>query len=64
MSQIQFPGTLSADFLVDQVTDPGGAPASVLDLDQGFAVIGHRFPELAVGYGKRLHLRRPARRWV
>ena len=40
-SQIQFPSTLSADFNVDQVTDPGGAPANVLDLDQGFAVSGH-----------------------
>ena len=40
MSQIQFPGTLSADFEVDQVTDPGGAPANVLDLDLGFAVQG------------------------
>ena len=29
MAQIQFPGTLSADFLVDQVTDPGGAPAGL-----------------------------------
>jgi hypothetical protein len=50
MSQIQFPGTLSADFLVDQVTDPGGAPADVLDLDQGFAVKGHfDFPNWLAG---------------
>ena len=40
MSKIQFPGTLNADFEVDQVTDPGGAPANVLDLDQGFEVDG------------------------
>src|SRR5690348_15871684 len=52
MSQIQFPGTLSADFLVDQVTDPGGAPAEVLDIDQGFAVKGHiDFPNWLAGTG-------------
>lgn len=49
-SQIQFPGTLSADFEVDQVTDPGGAPANVLDLDLGFAVNGHiDFPNWLAG---------------
>jgi hypothetical protein len=52
MSQIQFPGTLSADFEVDKVTDPGGAPAEVLDLDQGFAVEGHiDFPNWLAGKG-------------
>jgi hypothetical protein len=52
MSQVQFPGTLSADFEVDQVTDPNGAPANVLDLDQGFAVIGHLvFPNWLAGTG-------------
>jgi hypothetical protein len=52
MSQIQFPGTLSADFEVDKVTDPGGAPAEVLDLDQGFAVKGHiDFPNWLAGKG-------------
>ncbi|MGA9831818.1 MAG: hypothetical protein WBQ71_11945 [Trebonia sp.] len=51
-SQIQFPGTLSADFEVDQVTDPGGAPANVLDLDLGFAVNGHiDFPNWLAGTG-------------
>lgn len=38
--QIQFPSILSSDFDVDQVTDPNGAPANVLDLDQGFEVDG------------------------
>jgi hypothetical protein len=52
MSQVQFPGTLSADFEVDQVTDPNGAPANVLDLDQGFSVIGHLvFPNWLAGTG-------------
>src|SRR5262249_21227508 len=52
MSQIQFPGTLNADFEVDQVTDPGGAPAQVIDLDQGFAVKGHiDFPNWLEGTG-------------
>jgi hypothetical protein len=50
--QIQFPSVLSADFSVDQVTDPGGAPANVLDLDQGFAVSGHiDFPNWLGGTG-------------
>jgi hypothetical protein len=52
MSQIQFPGTLSAEFDVDQVTDPNGAPAEVLDLDLGFAVKGHiDFPNWLAGKG-------------
>ena len=52
MSQIQFPGTLSADFEVDNVTDPNGAPANVLDLDLGFAVSGHiDFPNWLSGTG-------------
>jgi hypothetical protein len=52
MSQIQFPGTLSADFDVDTVTDPNGAPAKVLDLDLGFAVKGHvDFPNWLAGKG-------------
>jgi hypothetical protein len=51
-SQIQFPSTLSADFNVDQVTDPNGAPADVLDLDQGFTVSGHiDFPAWMAGTG-------------
>jgi hypothetical protein len=51
-SQIQFPSTLSADFSVDAVTDPGGAPANVLDLDLGFAVNGHiDFPNWLGGTG-------------
>ena len=51
-SQIQFPSVLSADFAVDQVTDPGGAPADVLDLDLGFAVNGHiDFPNWLGGTG-------------
>jgi len=40
-SPIQFPSLLSADFDVDKVTDPGGDPANVLDLDLGFEVDGH-----------------------
>jgi hypothetical protein len=40
-NQIQFPSILSADFAVDTVTDPNGAPSDVLDLDLGFAVNGH-----------------------
>jgi hypothetical protein len=52
MAGIQFPGTLSADFEVDQVTDPNGAPADVLDLDLGFAVKGHiDFPNWLAGTG-------------
>ena len=52
MAQIQFPGTLSADFAVDQVTDPNGAPATVLDLDLGFAVKAHiDFPNWLAGTG-------------
>jgi hypothetical protein len=52
MAQIQFPGTLNADFLVDNVTDPNGAPAEVIDLDQGFAVSGHiDFPNWLAGKG-------------
>ena len=49
MSQIVFPGTQNADFLVDQVTN---APAQVIDLDQGFAVEGHiDFPNWLAGTG-------------
>jgi hypothetical protein len=52
MTQIQFPGTLNADFEVDQVTDPNGAPSNVLDLDLGFAVSGHiDFPNWLAGTG-------------
>jgi hypothetical protein len=52
MSQIQFPGTLSAEFDVDQVTDPNGTPAEVLDLDLGFAVKGQiDFPNWLSGTG-------------
>ncbi len=29
-----------AEFSVDTITDPGGAPANVIDVDQGFAVSG------------------------
>ena len=51
-AQIQFPSTLNADFEVDQVTDPNGAPANVLDLDLGFAVKGHiDFPNWLSGTG-------------
>jgi hypothetical protein len=49
MSQIVFPGTQNADFLVDQVT---GASAQIIDLDQGFAVKGHiDFPNWLAGTG-------------
>ena len=42
----------NADFAVDQVTDPNGAPANVLDLDLGFAVNGHiDFPNWLSGTG-------------
>ena len=52
MSKIQFPGTLNADFEVDNVTDPNGAPADVLDLDLGFSVVGHiDFPNWLSGTG-------------
>jgi hypothetical protein len=52
MAGIQFPGTLSADFEVDLVTDPNGTPANVLDLDLGFAVKGHiDFPNWLAGKG-------------
>jgi hypothetical protein len=51
-NQIQFPSILTADFAVDQVTDPNGAPADVLDLDLGFAVNGHiDFPNWLGGTG-------------
>jgi hypothetical protein len=40
MSQIQFPGIGRAEFTVDEITDPGGPPAEVLDLDLGFAIRG------------------------
>src|SRR5215510_9983517 len=49
MSQIVFPGTQNADFLVDQVIS---APAQVIDLDQGFTVKGHiDFPNWLSGTG-------------
>src|SRR6516164_2030756 len=49
MSQIVFPGTQNADFLVDLVT---GAPAQIIVLDQGFAVKGHiDFPNWLSGTG-------------
>lgn len=52
MSQIQFPGTLNADFEVDQVIDPSGAPAEVIDLDKGFTIKGHvDFPNWLAGTG-------------
>jgi len=52
MAQIQFPGMVSADFEVDQVTDPNGAPSTVLDLDLGFEVKGHiDFPNWLAGTG-------------
>jgi len=52
MSQIVFPGTLSADFEVDQVTNPSGVQTEVLDLDQGFTVSGHiDFPNWLSGTG-------------
>ena len=52
MSKIQFPGTLSANFEVDKVTDPNGPPGKVLDLDLGFAVSGHiDFPNWLSGTG-------------
>src|SRR5215472_4446912 len=52
MAQIQFPSTQNSDFLVDQVTDPNGAPANVLDLDLGFTVSGHiDFPSWMAGTG-------------
>src|SRR5215471_14955998 len=52
MSKIQFPSTENADFKVDQVTDPNGAPRRVLDLDLDFAVKGHiDFPAWMSGTG-------------
>jgi hypothetical protein len=49
MSQIVFPGTQNADFVVDQVIN---APAQVIDLDQGFTVDGHiDFPNWLSGTG-------------
>ena len=52
MSKIQFPGTLSANFEVDKVTDPNGPPGKVLDLDLGFSVEGHiHFPNWLGGTG-------------
>jgi len=39
-SDIQFVPTGQAKFSVDSVTDPGGAPTEVLDVDLGFVVSG------------------------
>ena len=51
-SPIQFPSTLSAQFAVDTMTDPNGAPATVLDLDLGFSISGHvNFPNWLTGTG-------------
>jgi hypothetical protein len=36
---VQFVPT-GGEFFVDVITDPGGAPASILDVDQGFEVTG------------------------
>jgi hypothetical protein len=52
MAGITFPGTSNADFLVDQVTTPGGTVAGTIDLDQGFTVNGHiDFPNWLAGTG-------------
>lgn len=52
MSQIVFPGTLNADFEVDQVFNPSGVQTEVLDLDQGFTIKGHiDFPNWLSGAG-------------
>jgi hypothetical protein len=41
-----------AEFVVDLVTDPGGAATEALDLDQGFTVSGHiQFPNWMTGTG-------------
>jgi hypothetical protein len=41
-----------AQFTVDQVTDPGGAPANVLDVDLGFVVTGRvTLPNWMTGTG-------------
>jgi hypothetical protein len=41
------------DFYVDQVTDPGGAPANILDVDQGFQVSGRVvLPNWLIGKGQ------------
>ena len=40
MSKLQFQGIPDAEFTVDEVTDPNGAPAEVIDLAQGFVVKG------------------------
>jgi hypothetical protein len=39
-SDIQFVPPGQAKFSVDKITDPGGAPAHVLDVDLGFVVSG------------------------
>jgi hypothetical protein len=49
---IQFPSTLSAQIVVDTMTDPNGAPANVLDVDLGFSISGHiDFPNWLSGTG-------------
>lgn len=49
---IQFPSTLSAQLVVDTMTDPNGDPANVLDVDLGFTISGHiDFPDWLSGQG-------------
>lgn len=52
-SQIQFVPAGAAEFFVDSVSDPGGAPANVLDVDLGFKVAGRvKLPNWLNGTGK------------
>ena len=42
-----------AQFFVDSVSDPGGAPSNILDVDQGFTVTGRvTFPNSFTGTGR------------
>jgi hypothetical protein len=50
---IQFPSTQNAEMTVDQVTDPNGDPADVIDVDLGFSVSGKvLFPNWLSGKGR------------
>lgn len=52
VNPIQFPSTLSAQIVVETMTDPNGAPANVLDVDLGFSISGRiDFPNWLSGKG-------------
>ena len=51
-SPIQLVPPGAAEFSVDTITDPGGAPASVIDVDLGFVISGKvKLPNWMTGTG-------------